>query len=74
MKIEIKLFAVLSVGRFKAETQEFSAGTSVEQVVKHLGFAEGDVGIVLINGKHGSIQDSLNDGDVLSLLPLMDGG
>lgn len=74
MKIEIKLFAALSVGRFKVETQDFSAGTSVEQVVKHLGFVEGDVGIVLINGKHGSIQDSLNDGDVLSLLPLMDGG
>jgi sulfur-carrier protein len=74
MKIEIKLFAALSVGRFKAETQEFAAETCVEQVVKHLGFAEGDVGIVLINGKHATTQDSLNDGDVLSLLPLMDGG
>lgn len=74
MKIEIKLFAALSVGRFKTETQEFPAEMCVEQIVNHLGFAEGDVGIVLINGKHGSVQDTLDDGDVLSLLPLMDGG
>lgn len=74
MKIEIRLFAVLSVGRFKAEIHEYAAGSSVEQIIECLGFAEGDVGIVLINGKHGTTQDTLHDGDVLSLLPLMDGG
>lgn len=74
MKIEIKLVASLSVGRFKAETREFPAATCAGQVVDFLGFADGDVGIILVNGKHGSAEDVLNDGDVISLLPLMDGG
>ncbi len=74
MKIEIKLFASLSVGRFKSEIREFPSGARVEEVVESLGLAEGDVGIVLINGKHSNHKDALSDGDVLSLLPLMEGG
>lgn len=74
MKIEIKLFAALTAGRFKSDTREFENEVRVAQVIESLGFKDGEVGIILINGRHGSVTDSLNDSDTLSLLPLMDGG
>ena len=74
MKIEIKLFASLRVERFKTEVREYPPATGIRQVVRGLGILEKDVGIVLLNGQHASLEDSLKNGDTLSLLPLVDGG
>ena len=74
MKIEIKLLASIGVGRFKTEVREYPPATGISQVVRELGIPEKNIGVVLLNGQHASLEDSLKDGDTLSLLPLVGGG
>lgn len=74
MEIEIKLFASLRVDRFKAAVREYPLATKIGQVAGELDIPEREIGIVLLNGQHASLADALEDGDVLSLLPLVDGG
>ncbi len=74
MQIKITLIASLSVGKFNTETREYPMMTRVKQVIEDLGIPEKNVGVILINGKHASPDDSLEGEDTLLLLPLMDGG
>ena len=74
MEIEIKLLASLRVGRFKNQAREFPPATGIREVVVGLGILEKDIGIVLVNGQHASLDEALKDGDALSLLPLVGGG
>ncbi len=74
MTITVKLAGVFRVGRFKEASQVCPAGCKVTDVVAALQLPEHLLGIVLINGRHASATDSLQEGDILSLLPLLDGG
>ena len=74
MPVTIKLHGVFRIGRCKEMTRDYPSTTKVRQVVDDLAIPERLLGIVLINGAHAGIEDLLRDGDVLSLLPLLDGG
>ena len=74
MKITVKLFASFRIGRFKTEERESAAGTSVGRIVAELGLQEGELGIVLVNGRHAPLDRALQEGDQLALFPLVGGG
>ncbi|MBJ6800737.1 MoaD/ThiS family protein [Geomonas propionica] len=74
MKITLKLFATFRNGRFKIAEQELAEGTEVRQVVLSLGLTEEEIGIVMLNGRHGELDSTLSHGDILSLFPLVGGG
>jgi len=74
MKITVKLFASLRIGRFKQEERTYPIGISCQQVAENLGINTGDVGIVLVNGRPESLEQVLSDGDVLSFIALVGGG
>lgn len=74
MKVTIKLFATFRVGRFKVEERELPEGTTCGKVVADVGLTEDELGIVLVNGRHASVERVLQDGDALSLFPLVGGG
>ncbi|MBU5614792.1 MoaD/ThiS family protein [Geomonas azotofigens] len=74
MKITLKLFATFRNGRFKIAEQELAEGTEVRQVVLGLGLTEEEIGIVMLNGRHGELDSKLANGDTLSLFPLVGGG
>jgi len=74
VEIKIKLLASLRAERFKTEVREYPSATGIRQVVGDLGIPEKEIGIVLLNGRHASVTDSLEDGDTLSLFPLLGGG
>ena len=74
MKVTVKLFATFRNGRFKIEQQEWPEGTDCRSVVASLGLTEEEIGIVLINGRHVSLEQFLAPGDTLSLFPLVGGG
>jgi len=74
LEISVKLFGVFRIDRFKEAVRQYPPGTRVRQVVEELCFPDHLLGIVLINGAHADIDDLLQDGDVLSLLPVLDGG
>jgi molybdopterin converting factor small subunit len=74
MLVTIKLHGVFRIDRFKEETADYPAGTTVQDVVDKFRISEDLLGIVLVNDVHGSVEDVLEDGDVLALLPVLEGG
>lgn len=74
MEILVKLHGVFRADRFKEELQSYPDGTSVQLVVDSLKLSTSLLGIVLINGIHVGTEQVLTDGDILSLLPVLDGG
>ncbi len=74
MQITVKLFATFRNGRFSVEQREYPAGALCRDVVADVGISEGELGIVLLNGRHVQLEQELKGGDVLSLFPLVGGG
>lgn len=74
MDITIKLVGPFRITRFKEAVREYSFGTCVREVIEELRIPIRLLGIVLINDIHAGVDDVLNDGDTVCLLPFIDGG
>lgn len=74
MEIKVKLLGPLRSGCFSEKMVDYPSGTQVEDVLKTLQIKPRSFGIVLINGKHAELDSALQDGDILSVLPLLSGG
>jgi sulfur carrier protein ThiS len=74
MKIEIRLFGVFRIDRFEQAVRAYPTGTRVREVIADLALPPHLLGIVVINGRHATTEQRLQDGDALTLLPLLDGG
>ncbi len=74
MQIKIRLIGALRIDRFKEQGGEYKAGTVVKEIVHQLDILERALGIILINGQHARIDDTLKDGDTVALLPILGGG
>ncbi|MRR33119.1 MoaD/ThiS family protein [bacterium] len=74
MKVTVKLFATFRIGRFGEVNKEYEAGTTVGDVLKELSLPEDEIGATLINHRHVEEDQLLQDGDTLSIFPLVGGG
>lgn len=74
MQIRLCLFGAFRHNRFAETVRELPADTPVADVVESLSLPDHLLGIVLINGVHASLGTKLQEGDCLSLLPIVDGG
>lgn len=74
MKVTIKLFAQFRNDRFKIEEREVAESMTCLEVVETLAIAESEIGVAMINSRHVSLSQTLNEGDVLALFPLVGGG
>jgi sulfur-carrier protein len=74
MHVTVKLFATFRNGRFKIAEQDLPEGTDCLRVVLDLGLTADEIGIIMINGRHGVLDQKLGPGDTLSLFPLVGGG
>ncbi|HKZ17220.1 MAG TPA: MoaD/ThiS family protein [Geobacteraceae bacterium] len=74
MNVTVKLFATFRTGRFAAENREYQSGTTVLDIIKELDINADDIGATLINGRHVEEDSQLNEGDTLSIFPLVGGG
>lgn len=74
MQVTVKLFATFRNERFKTAQQELPAGTDCRTIMLGLGLAEEEIGVVLVNGRHATLDQILHEGDALSLFPLVGGG
>lgn len=74
LRVVIKLFASLRVGRFKTEERSMPEGSTVLDTLKLLELQLQQVSIVRVNGK--AVEDDyvLQDSDQLALFPPMGGG
>lgn len=74
MRISVKLYAVLQLGRFQEKDFVVADGVTVADVVSDLDLPPEHVDILLVNGIHAKAEHILADGDVLSILPMVEGG
>ena len=73
MNVEVRLFATLRKGRFKKEVKVYEACTP-KFILDDLSIDLEDVAILLVNGRDGSLDQVLNEGDVVSIFPPVGGG
>jgi sulfur carrier protein ThiS len=74
MKITVKLYSVLQLGRFKEKQINYPQQSTVEDVIRDLKLPAEHVDILLVNGLHVKRDHVLVDGDSLSVLPMVEGG
>ena len=74
MKVEVRLFAVFRMGRFKTRPVEVPDGTRFRDVLEELGIPEEQVSLPLVNGRHSTLDQQLAANDVLSIFPAVGGG
>lgn len=74
-RIEMRLYASLQKWKPSPVTEHETAGiTTVRDLLKESGIPEGEVAIVMVNGKRGQLDSALQHGDSVSLFPLIGGG
>jgi molybdopterin converting factor small subunit len=74
MTVTVKLFATFRVGRFAAETRAYPAGSRVADVISRLHLPATQIGMIMLNSRHAEPEEALNDGDNVSIFPLVGGG
>lgn len=74
MKITVRLFATFREGREKVQIMELAEDTIPLDIVNSLNIDKSQVAILLINGRDGSLNSILKDGDIISLFPPVGGG
>ena len=74
MEVNVKLFATLREGRFKAHKAELENNSRVMDIIKKYDLPLEEVEICLVNGRDADSDHVLNNGDTVSLFPPVGGG
>lgn len=74
MKVTVKLFAFFRENRFIKEEREYAPGTTVADVVKEQIIDPEEIGVLMINSRHTSLETVLCEGDILAIFPVVGGG
>ncbi|HEY6001859.1 MAG TPA: MoaD/ThiS family protein [Anaeromyxobacter sp.] len=74
MVLTVKLFATFRKGRFDVAQLDPPEGATIGDVVDGLGIPRGEVGILMVSGRHAQLADRLSAGDTVSIFPLVGGG
>lgn len=74
MQVNVKLFASLREGRFKAQTTDLENNSRVIDVLEKYDLPLEEVAICLVNGRDADNEHMLNNGDTISLFPPVGGG
>jgi molybdopterin converting factor small subunit len=72
--VTIKLFATFREGRFEIARRECADGTTVASLVRDLGIAPEEIGVVLVGGRHAAFEQVTAQGDTIAIFPLLGGG
>jgi sulfur carrier protein len=75
LNVEVRLFATFRKGRFKKKNIEIvEENVKVLDLLNKLGIKEDEVALIIVNGRHSSVDRIMEEGDVLSLFPPVAGG
>ncbi len=74
MQFNVKLFAYFRDNRFKEKLSEYPDGTTVEDVIRSLDIDLEEVGVLMINSRHCTLQQQPQNGDQLAIFPVVGGG
>ncbi|MDF2546384.1 MAG: thiamine S protein [Anaerosolibacter sp.] len=74
MSIKVRLFATLRNGRGKELIVDLETNRTPNEVINGLDIPTEDVAILLVNGRDGTLDQLLQDGDTVSIFPPVGGG
>jgi sulfur-carrier protein len=74
MLVTVKLFATFRAGRFDVAQVEHPAGATLGSIVDALELPREEIGILLLGGRHASLDQQPAPGDTVSIFPLVGGG
>ena len=74
MELEIKLFANLRKFNPELERIEVDEGTTIRQLFDEAGIPPSEVAIVLVDGRHATLDQPLHDGETVAAFPPIAGG
>ena len=74
MELEIKLFANLRKFNPELERIEVDEGTTIRQLFDEAGIPPSEVDIVLVDGRHATLDQPLHDGETVAAFPPIAGG
>jgi molybdopterin converting factor small subunit len=73
MNVTVKLFASFRITLGQETVITCRPGTTILDVISAFSIPDNESFIIELNGIHASLNDSLHEGDVLSLMPLIGG-
>ncbi len=73
MHVTVKLYASFRIGRFASEVREYPDSATIATIAEDLGIPA-EYLITLRNGCHAPPDEQVQDGDTVSLLPMLEGG
>ena len=74
MQVTVKLFATFREGRFSTAVQEYAPATRIGDVIRQLRIPEAEIGMIMLDHRHATPDQLLQEGAQLSLFPLLGGG
>jgi sulfur-carrier protein len=74
MELEIKLFASLRKFNPELEKIEVGEGTTIGELFDQAGIPTSEVAIVLVDGRHATLDHPLLDGETVAVFPPIAGG
>ncbi len=74
MMVKVKLFANFRKNRFREKDMELKDNSTVGCVVDFLKIPRKELGVIFLNGLSASVDTVLQEGDTLSIFPMVGGG
>ena len=74
MTILVKLFAYFRDDRFIKEYRDYPEGTQVVEIVDELNIDHDEIGVLMINSRHTTLDTQLKEDDILAIFPVVGGG
>ena len=75
MKVTVKLFAILKKDRGNSsQAVPLEDGAPVRDLLECLGLHENDVGILMVNSRSATFDQTLCNGDIVTIIPSIGGG
>ena len=74
MILFVKLYATLRQNRKESYEMDLKSGSTVRDILRELDISEKDVGVIMVNSRSGTFDQTLEPQDRLTLIPPIDGG
>ena len=74
MRVRVSLYSALRIDRFAEDEVELPEDATVIDLANQLQIALQDIGIVMVNSRSGTFQQTLQPGDRITLIPPIGGG
>jgi sulfur-carrier protein len=74
MHVTVKLFATFREDRFDVKVFELPDEVTVGEIIDKVNIPSTEVALIIINGRHSSLETKLYEGDTLALFPPIGGG